>query len=400
MNKKKKGWLNRNVFLFGLASLFSDMGHEMATAILPIFLSVELHSAAAVLGIIEGVSDFFSSSIKTFAGWYSDKLGKRKPFMILGYVMTGVFIPAIGFATHWIHVLVARTLGWLGRGIRSPARDALLSDSVDKKTRSKSFGFERMMDTVGAIIGPVLAFFLLSRMGIRNIFFLSAIPGFLAVIAILMVREKYKKQQSSRMKFWKTIKGMPQNFKNFLLAVSIFGIANFANTFLILRFMEVLKPSMGALAAGSIAAGLYALLNIGAAVFAYISGVLGDRFSKKFLLGMGYAIFAFYCIGFIIFPSTIVAFAILFLLAGVETGLIDVMERAYAADLLNQRIRGTGFGILNTVNGVGDFVSSAVAGILWTAFSYAWAFMYGAVLSIIAIAILIMHKKQKFSSAK
>lgn len=401
INKKKKGWLNRNVFLFGVASLFSDMGHEMATAILPIFLSVELHSAAAVLGIIEGVSDFFSSSIKTFAGWYSDKLGKRKPFMIFGYVMTGFFIPAIGFATHWIHVLVARTLGWLGKGIRSPARDALLSDSVDKKTRSQSFGFERMMDTMGAIIGPALAFFLLSRMGIRNIFFLSAIPGFLAVIAILMVREKYKKQRSSNIKFWKTIKDMPQDFKKFLLSVGIFGIANFANTFLILRVMEVLKPSMGTLTAGSIATGLYALLNIGAAVFAYVSGVLGDRFSKKFLLCIGYAIFALYCIGFIIFPSTIAGFAILFLLAGVETGLIDVIQRAYAADILKKSMSGTGFGILNTINGVGDFVSSVIAGILWTAFSYTWAFMYGAVLAIIAIAILIMqrmHEKQKFSS--
>ena len=141
--QKKKGWLNRNVFSFGLASLFSDMSHEMATAILPIFLSVELHSAAAILGILEGVSDFSSSFIKTFAGWYSDKLGKRKPFIILGYVMTGLFIPIIGFATHWSHVLAARTLGWLGRGIRSPARDALFINYL-KRRYSRLCAYEQV----------------------------------------------------------------------------------------------------------------------------------------------------------------------------------------------------------------------------------------------------------------
>lgn len=400
MGNKKKGWLNRNVLSFGLASLFSDMGHEMATAILPIFLSMELHNAAAILGIIEGISDFSSSFIKTFAGWYSDKVGKRKPFIILGYVMTGFFIPIIGFATHWSHVLIARTLGWLGRGIRSPARDALLSDSVDNKTRSRSFGFERMMDTLGAVIGPAFAFFMLPILGVRNIFFLALIPGILAVIAVLMVREKYKKK-NDKMVFWNTLKNMPQNFKRFLLAAAIFGIANFANTFLVLRVMEALKPSMGTLAAGSIATGLYVLLNVGAAIFAYVSGTLGDKMSKRFLVELGYAIFAAYCIGFVILPPTIASFAVLFLLAGVETGLIDVMERAYAADILKKDIRGTGFGLLNTVDGVGDFISSVIAGALWTAFSYEWSFMYGAILAIIAIGILLIqngtHKSTQVS---
>jgi len=397
MSKKKKGWLNRNVLSFGLASLFSDMGHEMATAILPIFLSVELHSAAAILGIIEGVSDFSSSFIKTFAGWYSDKVGKRKPFIILGYVMTGFFIPIIGFATHWIHVLIARTLGWLGRGIRSPARDALLSDSVDEETRSRSFGFERMMDTTGAILGPALAFFLLPILGVRNIFFLALIPGMLAVIAVLMVREKYKTKKT-KIEFWKTIKSMPADFKRFLLAAAVFGIANFANTFLVLRVMEALKPSMGTLAAGSIATGLYVLLNVGAAIFAFVFGNLGDKMSKRFLLGLGYAIFAVYCTGFVMLPSTIASFVILFMLAGVETGLIDVMERAYAADLLIKNIRGTGFGLLNTVNGIGDFASSIIAGALWTALSFGWSFIYGAIFAIIAIGILLVQNRKQRSA--
>jgi MFS family permease len=132
---------------------------------------------------------------------------------------------------------------------------------------------------------------------------------------------------------------------------------------------------------------------VGAAIFAYVFGNLGDKMSKKFLLGLGYAIFAIYCIGFVILPPTIANFAILFILAGVETGLIDVMERAYAADLLTKNIKGTGFGLLNTVNGIGDFASSIIAGVLWTAFSYGWSFIYGAILAIVAVGILIIQNK-------
>ncbi|MEM3374461.1 MAG: MFS transporter [Candidatus Woesearchaeota archaeon] len=396
---KKKGWLNRNVFLFGLASLFSDMSHEMATAILPIFLSVELKSAAAILGIIEGISDFSSSFIKTFAGWFSDKLGKRKPFVIIGYIMTGFFIPLIGFATHWVHVLIARTFGWIGKGMRSPARDALLTESVDKETRSKSFGFERMMDMLGAILGPGIAFLMLTLIGIRNVFFLSFIPGLFSIFSVVFVKEKYIKK-NNKIDFLKTLKNMPVEFKKFLIAAFVFGIGNFANTFLVLRVMEALKPNLGIIVAGSISTGLYVFLNFGAAIFAYVFGNLGDILDKKLLLGLGYLIFAIYCLGFVFLPSTLISFLILFLLAGVETGLIDVMERAYAADLLTKNIRGTGFGLLNTINGIGDFVSSIIAGFLWTLLSYKGSFIYGAIFSILATIILFLNKKNSVKGMK
>jgi len=390
----KPKWLNRNVFSMGLASLFSDMSHEMATAILPIFLSVELGAAAFLLGVIEGVSDLSSSFVKTFSGWYSDKLGKRKPFAVMGYILTGIFIPAIGVARHWLQVLFLRSFGWIGRGIRGPPRDALLSESVDKKHRSRAFGFERMMDTAGAIIGPAIAFLMLPLLGVRNIFFLSLVPGIVAVVAIMLVREKPKRPRK-RMKFRKTIRKMPRNFKMFLVAAAIFGIANFANTFLVLRVMESLRPTMGAIASGSIAMGLYVLLNFGAAMFAYIFGALGDKTSKKHLLALGYIIFAVYCIGFILLEPSIMNFALLFILAGVETGLIDVMERAYAADILESGVRGTGYGLLNTVNGMGDFVSSITAGVLWTVFAFSFAFAYGAILAIVAAFVLIVVKNDK-----
>lgn len=388
-----KKWLNKNIFGMGSASLFSDASHEMITAILPLFLSTQLGAAAIALGIIEGVSDFSSSFVKSFSGWYSDKIGRRKPFITIGYILTGVCIPAIGLATSWVHVLFLKTIAWMGRGIRGPARDALLSDSINKKFRSHAFGFERMMDTMGAIIGPAVAFFALPLIGIRNIFIISAIPAILAVLSMGLIKDVPIKSDH-KMKFIKTLKGMPKEFKNFLYAVGIFGIANFANTFLILRAMEALKPVNGELMAASIATGLYVLLNTGAAVFAYVFGALGDKTNKKHLVALGYIIFAFYCAGFIMLTPTVINFAFLFALAGVETGLIDVMERAYTADLVKNKLRGTAYGLLNTVNGIGDFASSIIAGLIWTAFSFKFAFLYGAVISVIA-AVVLMGEKNK-----
>jgi len=387
--KSKRKWLNRNVASFGLASLFSDTSHEMATAILPLFLSVELGTAALILGIIEGVSDITSSFTKTASGWYSDKLGKRKPFIALGYLLTGIFMPVIGAATNWIHVLLARTAGWMGRGIRGPPRDALLSESVDKRSRSHAFGFERSLDTVGAIIGPAIAFIALPALGFRNILLLSLLPGVMAFFMILFVRERKRRKPKRKLQFGKTVKDMPHSFKKFLLAAGIFGIANFANTFLVLRAMEALQPSMGTLAAGSIATGLYVGLNVGAAIFAYVFGAIGDRTNKKYLIALGYILFSAYCIGFILLQPTLLNLLLMFMLAGVETGLIDVMERAYTADLLKSDVRGTGYGLLNTVNGIGDFISSVSAGMLWTAFSFAFAFGFSAILGIAATLVLV-----------
>ena len=387
-----KRWLNKNVLAMSFASLFSDASHEMVTAILPLFLFTQLGAAAFALGIIEGVSDISSSFVKVLSGWYSDKIGKRKPFIFLGYLLTGVAIPLIGAATHWTHVLLLRAVGWIGRGVRGPPRDALLSVSVDKKHRSRAFGFERMMDTIGAIIGPAIAFFALPIIGIKNIFIISAVPAVLAVISVMFIKD-FKQRRNHKLKFVETVRGMPREFKTFLTAVGIFGIANFANTFLILRVMEALKPTQGEVMAASIATGMYVLLNVGAAIFAYVFGALGDKVNKKYLVSLGYLIFAVYCAGFVFLSPNILNFSLLFVLAGVETGLIDVMERAYTADLVESKIRGTAYGLLNTVNGAGDFVSSVVAGLIWTAISFKFAFGYGAVLSLIAAVVLVTNRK-------
>jgi MFS family permease len=392
-NQKGGRWLNRNVAAMGFTSLFSDASHEMATSILAQFLTIELHGSAEILGLIEGLADFSSSFVKTYSGWLSDKLGRRKPLATLGYTLTGIFISFFAFAYNALQVLFYRTVGWIGRGIREPPRDALLADSVKPENYGHAFGFHRMMDTLGAIIGPSIAFILLPIIGFRNVFLVALLPGILAILVFaLFTKEKVCKKTTEERKLIGDIKGLPDTFKHYLLAVGIFGVGNFANTFLTLKATEALTPSLGAMMASSLSAFLYVLLNVGAAVFAYIFGALGDRFSKRNMLALGYLIFSIYCIGFILAQPNIWIYALLFLLAGVETGAIDATERSYAAELLQENRRGTGFGLLSTINGIGDFTSSVTAGILWASISASAAFAFGATLAVAATIILTTYK--------
>jgi len=390
-HRKEGRWLNRNVAAMGFTSFFSDMSHEMATSILAQFITIELGGSAALLGFIEGLSDFSSSLVKMYSGWFSDKIGKRKPLGILGYTLTGILIPTFAIATSWIHILISRTIGWMGRGIREAPRDALLADSVEPDSYGHAFGFHRMMDTLGAIIGPSIAFLLLPIIGFRNVFWVSLIPGILSILVFaIFTREIIRRKESGKRKLWSDIKGLPRQFRLFLLAAGVYGIGNFANTFLVLKTTEAMTPTLGIIEASGLGTLLYILLNVGSAIFAYVFGALGDRFSKRMLLALGYIIFSVYCIGFIILSPGVLTYAVLFLLAGVETGAIDSTARAYASELLGERERGTGFGVMSTVDGVGDFMSSTVAGALWTLSSSAFTFTYGAVLGLAATGILLM----------
>jgi len=392
-DKNRGGWLNRNVAAMGFTSLFSDASHEMATSILAQFLTIELHGSAEMLGLIEGIADFSSSFVKTYSGWLSDKLGRRKPLGTLGYMLTGIFISFFAFANNALQVLFYRAVGWMGRGIREPPRDALLADSVEPENYGHAFGFHRMMDTLGAIIGPSMAFVLLPIIGFRSVFLAALLPGILAILVFaLFTRERVCGQKTEKRGLLVDIRGLPDTFKHYLLAVGTFGVGNFANTFLVLRATEALTPGLGATVASSVSALLYVLLNVGAATFAYVFGALGDRFSKRNLLTLGYLIFSMYCIGFILAPPNIWIYASLFLLAGVETGAIDTTERSYAAELLHESRRGTGFGLLSTINGIGDLTSSVTAGILWTSISASASFGFGAALAVAATIILATHK--------
>jgi len=391
----RKNWLNRNVLAMGFTSLFSDTSHEMATATLPSFLTelVGFTHAPQLLGLISGLSDASSSFVKTFSGWLSDKLGKRKPLSVLGYSLTWIFVGAIGFARNWFEVLIYRILAWMGRGTREPPRDALLADSVEKKYYGHAFGFHRAMDSVGAIIGPLIAFFLIPLIAPRNIFFISFIPGFLAVLAISIgVKEKIRKVEKEKVSgMIKSIDVLPKSFRLFIFVMFIFGIGNFNRTLLLLRVQEIFTPVSGIIIAGSLAVLFYTIRNAAQAGADYFVGALSDKIGKKILLAtLGFFLFGIVSLGFIFATPNIFYFILLFILSGISAATYTALEKVYAADLLPSQIRGTGFGVLQTIDGVGDFVSSFAVGSLWRIISPVVAFSYGAFLSFVAAFLLLI----------
>ena len=382
----------------GLTSFFSDTSHEMTTAVLPTFLVGLVGNALApqILGIISGLSDAAASFVKIFSGWISDKIKKRKGLIVIGYTATGFFAGLTGFATHWIGALFYRTFAWVGRGLREPPRDALIADSVSPAYYGRAFGFHRAMDTLGAIAGPLFVSLALAHFGVKNIFLFSFIPGVLAVITIaLLTKEKSddNKQQSRR--FWKDVTSLPSSFRFFLLVMFIFGIGNFNRTLLLLRAQNVLTPIAGLAIAGGLSVLLYALRNIFQAIADYAVGYLSDFLGRKLLLAfLGFFVFGLMSLGFAFPIPALWFFILLFALSGISAATYTALEKAYAADLLPSHLRGTGYGILQTIDGVGDFISSFTVGFLWSAVSPASGFIYAAVLSVGAAVLLFVIRNR------
>jgi MFS family permease len=391
-----RGWLNRTVLGVGLTSLFSDWSHETATAVLPAFLAV-IGAGPGWLGAIEGIADGLSSFAKLSAGYYTDRLKRRKPLAVFGYAVTALATASFAFATHAYHVLMGRAVAWLGRGVRSPARKALLAADVPPSAYGRAFGLERLMDTLGAIAGPLTAMWLLrvTHHSYRTVFLCTLLPGMIAVASVwFLVRERpieTRKQQS----FWAGLKEFPGSFREFLLAVGIFGSGDFSHTLLILYATRMLTPAQGTARAASIAIGLYTLYNVFYAGSAYVSGWISDHVPhRKIILAFGYALAGVTAVFLMAAPSSLWLLGLIFVLAGLYVGTEEALEDSLAAELLPREQHGMAFGALAAVNAVGDFVSSVVVGFLWAAVSVKAAFSFSAVLFFVG-AFMILRLKEK-----
>jgi len=396
--KSKTRWLNRTVLAIGLTSLFSDWSHEIATAVLPAFLAT-MGVAAAWLGIIEGVSDGLSSFTKMGSGYYTDKLRRRKPIAVFGYALTALATASFALATQGWHVLIGRASERLGRGLRQPVRKALLAAAVTPETYGRAFGFERMMDTLGAIVGPASAFVLLPLLhhSYPKLFALTIIPGLIAAGLIAFAVKETKREPIAHVPFRQQVRELPKLYKQMLVGVGLFGCGAFAHSMLILLATQRLMPTMGAAVAASIAVGLYLLHNVFYAAFAFAGGWLADRVPKNLLLALGYTLAALMAIAIIALPVSVWTLALIFILGGTNVGLEETLEDSLAAELVTKEHHGMAFGVMASVNGIGDFISSVVVGILWSAVSVSVAFGYSAVLSIggaVIILFLPLHPRK------
>jgi MFS family permease len=374
-------WLTRGVFGIGLASLCSDWGHEIGTALLPILLA-SFGAPAYALGVIEGVADGFSSFAKLAGGWIADRPALRKPVAVTGYLLTGLSTFAFGFVGSWPQVLASHAIGWVGRGARGPARDVLLTDAVAPEQVGRAFGFERTMDTVGAILGPLCATALVALTSVRVAMRWTLFPGALAALAFAtLVPSSKHLGEHHPLPFTTSLKRLPREFRRFLGAVGLFGLGDFAHTLLILRAVQMLTSGYGIVRAGGIAVALYTFHNVIYAAASYPAGTLGDKIGRRGVLIVGYLLAAAMSVGFILAPPRLPELIGLFGLAGLYVAIQDTLEKSVAAQLLPKEIRATGYGVLATVNGLGDFASSIAVGFLWTIISPAAGFAYAAILT-------------------
>ena len=387
---EKRPWLNRTVLGVGLTSLFSDWSHETATAGLPAFLAA-IGAGPAWLGAIEGIADGLSSFAKLASGHFTDRLKRRKPLAVCGYAFTALATASFAFATHAYQVLFGRATAWLGRGVRSPAKKALLAADVPPGAYGRAFGLERLMDTVGAIAGPLTALWLLEATGhsYRKVFLWTLLPGLIAVASFwLLVREGPLAPKPPR-SFLLGLKALPPPFRRLLVGVGIFGAGDFSHSLLILYAARMLTPSYGLARAASLAVGLYTVHNVFYAGSAYASGWISDHIShRQAVLAAGYALAAVTAMLLCTGTQSLWLLTVIFILAGLYIGTEEALEDSLAAELVPKEQHGMAFGTLAAVNAVGDFASSLFVGFLWSAFNVQIAFAASALL-FVAGAILI-----------
>ena len=381
--------INKNVLSLGWVSLFTDISSQMIFPLIPLFLANVLGVGKEVIGLIEGTAESTASILKVFSGWISDRLGKRKALVFVGYTFSTLSKIIFGFSTVWQHVFMGRFLDRVGKGIRTSPRDALIADAIGRKGRGKYFGFHRMMDRLGAIMGTLLAFVFLAQFhnDFRKVFLVSVIPAAVAVLVIIFfVKEKKKINEGMRKSPQLSPKLVDRQFKIFIIIAVLFALGNFSYAFLILRAQDLGIPAV-------IIPLVWLLYNVVYAFSAIPAGVLSDRYGRRKVLAFGYALFGIVCLGFILAPSAAYAW-VLFSLYGVFVAVFESVSRAFASDLATQKIRATALGIYHTSVGLATFPASLTAGMLWRFRGSMATFSYGAVLAFVAALLLLFCLKK------
>jgi MFS family permease len=387
---EQQRWLTPGVRGIGSASFLADIGHEIPTALLPSLLTTTLGAPAAALGAIEGVSDALAGAARFGGGVLADDPTRRRKVAVGGYTTTAVLGAATAAATSVWQVGVLRAAAWTARGLRVPARNALLADIVPAHAHGRAYGFERMMDNLGAIFGPLLALGLVAWLDVQWAIGLSVIPGLLAALAIIYAIRQTPKPTSRdkvplRIRVRPVLRG---ELGRLMGAVAAFEVGNVAATLLILRATELLTPDHGTKTATTLALGLYTAYNVAATVASVPAGRLADRLGARgpvLVLATGVAAFAVSYGLFAVSGAAIAFLAIPFILAGVGIGAVETAQHSAVAALAPKDLRGSAFGLLATVQSLGNLAASTVSGILWTTLSPTAAFTYLAAWMVLAL---------------
>ena len=391
------GKLSSNVFAISFVSLFNDVSSEIIYPLLPAFLALTLGASPFFIGVVEGFAETVASLLKLFSGYLSDRFDKRKLPMFLGYGLSGMTRPFLALATSWLPVLFIRVTDRAGKGIRGAPRDALLADSVAPEKRGIAFGLNRAADHLGAVIGPVIAFVLLSFWAANpnqpspddysRIFLVAAIPAALGLLVILFFvreekREKPITEDLTPIKL--SLSVFDGNFKKFLAVISLFTLSNSTDAFLLLRAEQSgIAPAILPL--------LWMFLHVSKVIFSLIGGDLSDRIGRKTLIFSGWILYALVYAGFAFVDAAWQSWA-LFMIYGVYFGLTEGVEKALVADLVTPEQRGTAFGFYNLAFGITVLPASLLFGGLWNFFGAPTAFLISAAISVAAAFLLLTIK--------
>ena len=380
--------LTTNIFILGLVSLLTDLSSQMVFPLIPLFLTTTLGAGAYAVGIVEGAAETTASLLKVISGYWSDKIKKRKPFVLLGYSLSSVTKPLFALAYTWPFVLFIRVVERIGKGLRTAPRDALVAESCDKNVRGKAYGLQRAMDGIGSISGAVLAFLLLPSLGYRKIFLFAFIPAIIAVFFILFVKEKKMPSKEVRKISLKvSFRELPLNLKLFIAASSVFALGHFGYAFLLLRAKNIgLTDDMTIL--------MYVLFYVVYTLFIIPSGILSDKIGRKPVLAMGYLIFAITSLG-LIYTSDLYGILLFFVIYGIFYAMVDGVQRAFVVDLAPKHLKATALGTFHTAVGLVALPGGYIAGMLWDKISPEATFVYGFLLAMVSLILFIFVKGDK-----
>jgi MFS family permease len=388
--QSKTSKLPLTAIIIGIVSLFSDLSTEMAYPLLPLFLSTLPGASPVYLGLIEGIAEATASLITGFSGWISDWFQKRKFLAVFGYGTTTVAKPIIALATGIPMVMAGRFLDRFGKGIRSAPKDTLLANVATEENRGQIFGFERMMDSAGAVLGPALAILLFYQFNfsLQTIFLLTVVPSILAFGCILLVKEPTPTVGKKRVF---SLKGLSKEFWIFLAINTVFNIGNSTNAFLILKASDELKMGVAA------TLGCYMLYNAVYSIGSYPAGTLSDKFGRKTILLVGFIIFTLAYFGFAQVQSTFWIWP-LFAFYGVYPALTDGVSKAMAVDLTSPEVRATAIGLFAASVGLTKIPASYFGGLLWEHFGSSSTFYFGAIASMLAFVMLLFFNPKNKKS--
>ena len=347
--------LSTTTFLLALTSLFADISTEMLYPVLPVFLTQTLGASGSIVGLVDGFAQATQNIVQGFSGTLSDRLRQPKAVALVGYFLAAIGKPLIGFATVWQVVFGARLLDRLGAGMRSPPRDALIAASVSEQNRGRAFGLEGVGDNAGACLGPLLAVLLLYSLhvGIRSIFYLAIIPGLLAFLLVLFVKDPHT-AVAAKAKIDVRLRQFPAAYWSYLLVIALFGIGNSSNAFLILRTQD-----FGASLETTIL--IYAAFNLLAALISYPAGSLYDQWGGKNILLVSFVIFLI-AYGGLAVTQNVALIAVFFIFYGLFQGIFRIAGNTFASHLVPEELRASGIGWYNTTVGLLQLVASLVAG--------------------------------------